>query len=375
MTGWIVLILGAGALLGFTWVGYPFLAIALGERRPVRPPVSTGGHPLVSVVLATRDGVAPVQKRVRNLLDARWPEGHLEVVVALDGVQDHYEEITAGGNGGVVRITTAPLPGGKALALNAGVAAARGEVLVFADTAQRFNRETIRLLVEALADPALAAVSGSLRLADEQESESPVTRYWRLERRLRAAEARIHSTIGVSGAVWAMRRSCWKPLPAGLLLDDLWTPLRLVLEGHRVGFVEAEAHDPRATTPEQEFRRKTRTLSGNFQLLAWMPAVLVPWRNPVWLQFVCHKVLRLLTPVALLAMALGFAAIVLALASPAHTWVAVTLTALMILLAAVAPGGLARRARKAAAWVVVMQVAIVVAGWNGLRGRWNVWGN
>ncbi len=50
-----------------------------------------------------------------------------------------------------------------------------------------------------------------------------------------------------------------------------------------------------------EFQRKTRTLAGNYQILRLEPRLLIPFVNPVWLQFVSHKLGRLLVPYALCA--------------------------------------------------------------------------
>ena len=83
-----------------------------------------------------------------------------------------------------------------------------------------------------------------------------------------------------------MRRELFRPIPRGTILDDVYWPLQVAMQGYRV------VHDERAAAfdrlPERtadEFRRKVRTLAGNFQLVARLPAVLLPWRNPVWLQF------------------------------------------------------------------------------------------
>jgi hypothetical protein len=186
----------------------------------------------------------------------------------------------------------------------------------------------------------------------------------------------VHSTVGVTGAIYAMRPERWKPLPAGLILDDLWVPMRLVTDGGRVGFCEeAIAYDDRRFPPSQEYRRKVRTLTGNFQLIGWLPSVLVPWRNPIWLQFLCHKLLRLLTPYLLtLALVAGaFAAAGAALPregglSGATLALVVGAIGTVALLVATS-----NRAREAVVMAVAMQAAVVQATINGLRGRWDVW--
>ncbi len=124
--------------------------------------------------------------------------------------------------------------------------------------------------------------------------------YWRYEKWLRRHESAVGSTLGVSGAVYAMRRSAWRPLPPDTILDDVLAPMRVVLAGRRVVFERsAIAYDRGAPDAAAESRRKVRTLAGNYQLLWQEPRLLVPIVNPVWLQFISHKLGRLLVPYAL----------------------------------------------------------------------------
>jgi hypothetical protein len=119
---------------------------------------------------------------------------------------------------------------------------------------------------------------------------------------MRRHESRIWSTLGATGAIYAIRRALYRPLPADTILDDVLTPMRIVLRGYRVVFNEkALAFDRAASDADAEARRKVRTLAGNYQILALEPALLRPWRNPVWLQYVSHKIGRLAVPYALLA--------------------------------------------------------------------------
>jgi hypothetical protein len=97
-------------------------------------------------------------------------------------------------------------------------------------------------------------------------------------------------------------------------------------------------------------------------------------RNPIWLQFVCHKLLRLLTPYLLLVMVVSAAgAATLALLDRPHIafsapiMIALTLGVLLVVWFA------SRRARSALVLGFAMQLAVVRATWNGLRGDWDVW--
>jgi cellulose synthase/poly-beta-1,6-N-acetylglucosamine synthase-like glycosyltransferase len=116
-------------------------------------------------------------------------------------------------------------------------------------------------------------------------------------------ESTIGSTLGATGAIYALRRSLYRPLPDHTILDDVLAPMRAVLQGYRVVFNErAIAFDRTAADARAEHRRKVRTSAGNFQILALEPRLLVPVANPVWLQYVSHKLGRLLVPYALLGL-------------------------------------------------------------------------
>jgi cellulose synthase/poly-beta-1,6-N-acetylglucosamine synthase-like glycosyltransferase len=146
------------------------------------------------------------------------------------------------------------------------------------------------------------------------ESESSVADgvglYWKYEKWLRRNESLVWSTLGATGAIYALRRRLWEPLPPETLLDDVLAPMRAVLAGCRIVFDNrALAFDRAAPDAAAESRRKVRTLAGNYQILALEPRLLVPFVNPVWLQYLSHKVGRLVVPWALLVMFASSAAL------------------------------------------------------------------
>lgn len=371
-----VVFVTATGLLVWTWAGYPLLMALLGRRA--EPAASSEARAtMVSAIVATRDEASVVAARVANLLDSAWPADLLEVIVAIDaGTPAERVPALEALAGDRVRVVRGDAPAGKATALNAGVRAARGEVLVFTDSQQRFEPDAVSALVAALQrDPRRAVVGGALHLPGDRprSTRSPVEWYWAMERALRTHEARVHSTIGVSGSIYAMWRASWAPLPAGLILDDVYVPMRAVLEGRRVGYERAaRAWDVRRTSAEQEQGRKVRTLTGNYQLVALLPGLLAPVRNPVWLQFVCHKLLRLLTPWLALASVLA-AACMATLAWPRAVAMLLGVVLLAGVLAALVAPRVVRVARAALAWGWAANGALAQATVNGLRRRWDVW--
>jgi len=170
-----------------------------------------------------------------------------------------------------------------------------------------------------------------------------------------------------------MWRREWLPMPDHLILDDVWLPMRLVLKGRRVAYeLEAHAWDARSTTAAQEKVRKVRTLTGNFQLMAWLPALLVPVRNPIWVQFMSHKVLRLLTPWLIIALGIGSAGVLWSRVSDTVSPTILTILGVGLTAVLLTPASRVAAVR-ALSWGWSLQVAVVEATVNGLRGRWNVW--
>ncbi len=356
------------------WGGYPLAVRVLGalRRAPGEPP--SGDWRSVTVIIASSDDADAIRARVENVFATTYPADRLRVVVALDSARARASARELEGMDPRVLVLAGDAPGGKAASLNAAVRAASGDLLVFADTAQRFETDAIPQLVAQFAEPRFGAVSGMLDLPGAEGRRNAVEQYWRYERWLRRWEARLHSSVGVTGAIYAMRRALWQPLPAGLILDDLYVPMRLVLQGWRIGFTEkARARDVRRFAAGQEYHRKVRTLTGVIQICAWLPGTLDPLRNRIWLQFVFHKLLRLLTPYFAALFAVSGVWVVLSTVASSPLGLRMLLGAGAALLLLCLVPHVRRALRAQIAWGLAMQSSIVVATVNGVRGRWDVW--
>lgn len=295
-----ILFFWAGALLIFyTFAGYPLLLRLLALGRNARFPKATASKANISVVIIARNEAHRIGRRIENLLGCRLLNGTRELLVVSDGSTDSTPELAASHGG--VRVLKQPTALGKSACLNIALAEAKGEIVVFADARQSFEPDTIERLLSHFADPTVGAVSGALEIAPSSTNTGKgVDLYWRMEKMVRSCESLLHSCIGCTGAVYAIRRSAFRPIPHDTILDDLLIPMQIAQQGLRVLFDEhAIAHDYQALEPAQEKVRKTRTIAGNFQLLFRYPAWLLPWRNHLWWQLLSHKYLRLFAPVAL----------------------------------------------------------------------------
>jgi cellulose synthase/poly-beta-1,6-N-acetylglucosamine synthase-like glycosyltransferase len=292
-------------LLVHVFVGYPALMWWLARTLPQRVR-KFAATPTVTVVLAVHEGAGHIRAKLMNLLALDYPEEKLDIIVVCDGCSDDTAAQCRQFSDPRVRVLEFAGRRGKAACLNDAIAAASGEILLMTDVRQSLDPAALHELVANLADPAVGAVSGELRLRDALTGfASGVDAYWRYEKLIRHAESRSGSTVGVTGALYAMRRDLFQPLPADTVLDDVLIPMRIAAAGRRVVFEPlALAWDQPSQQPAQERKRKIRTLAGNYQLIQLAPWLLLPWRNPLWWRFVSHKLLRLLAPWLLLLLAL-----------------------------------------------------------------------
>jgi len=300
---WAWLFWCSTALIAYTYALYPawlWLRAKLAPHPWQRAPIT----PSVSIIIAVHNGAALIGQQIARLLELDYPAEQVEIIIVSDGSTDGTAELLRAFEHPRVRPLICEEHAGKAVALNVGVAAARNELLVFVDARPRLERGALRQLVSNFADPQVGCAGGELALLPQTDGDASSAAvggfYWRLEQAMRVWESQIDSPCGVAGALYAVRRDLAVEFPAGLLLDDMFQPLSVVRKGYRVvidGNARVFDHVPNA---RGEFRRKARTLAGNFQLLKLAPWL---WGSSMRLrsQLLSHKFLRLAAPVFLSA--------------------------------------------------------------------------
>jgi cellulose synthase/poly-beta-1,6-N-acetylglucosamine synthase-like glycosyltransferase len=365
----------------YTYIGYPVVVWLLGRLRNLKVSKSAV-TPRVSVVIACHNEASNIEARIKNLLESDYPARLLEIVIISDGSTDFTADIARRYVSNRVHVFAYTEQRGKATALNVGAEIASGEIIIFADARQWFEPDAIKELASNFADARVGAVSGELLLdggANAAVGEG-IGLYWKYEKWIRKSESRFNSVIGATGAVYAIRRKLWQPLPHETILDDVYTPMQIALAGSRIVFDEkARAHDRANDSASREFSRKVRTLTGNYQLCQLMPRLLLP-TNALLFQFYSHKLMRLAAPIFFLILLAANLVIVALPSSATNTlFYEASLTVQMIFYASVLAGGyLLKHKRKVRllnfAYVFsVMNAAALVGLIYFILGKRDVW--
>lgn len=297
----IVLFWVGTIVVAYTYVVYPALVYVVSRFRS-DVPCDASFQPTVTILVSLYNEEANVPKKIANLRTLDYPRGLLQVLIGSDGSTDHTNEILRE-QAALLSASVVCLDhrNGKPAMLNTLALMATGDVLVFTDARQRLERRALRELAKHFVDPRIGCVSAELHFEDAAGKPAGVGLYWEYEKSIRRSESRLGSMLGATGALYAIRRELFAPVPSGLVLDDVYIPMKAVERGYRAIFEPAaRIYDRVASSARAEFDRKARTLAGNFQLFRHFRWALNPFNGTVAWQFVSHKVLRLFVPYALL---------------------------------------------------------------------------
>jgi cellulose synthase/poly-beta-1,6-N-acetylglucosamine synthase-like glycosyltransferase len=249
----------AFAVLAYTYVGFPLLIYLRGKLFP-RPYATGDSLPSVSLIIAAYNEQDNIQRKLENVAQLEYPDDRWEVLIASDGSTDRTEEIVRACGNPRVRLLSLPRQG-KAAALNCAVEQAKGEILVFSDANSMWESRALRALVAPLFDASVGGVAGDQRYIKAKArsvTDQGERSYWGMDRWLKVYESRAGNVIAATGAIYAIRRALFLPVPEGVT-DDFATSTAVILQGARLVFApDAVAWEHVAERSAQEFGRKTR---------------------------------------------------------------------------------------------------------------------
>ena len=286
----------------YTYLLYPtiiYLFSVIMKKKPSKSYIT----PSVSFLIVACNEEMIINAKITNCLEIDYPKDKIEFIIVSSGSTDNTEKIVSSYTEDNVKLVALKENRGKSFAINRVVPKLKGEVILFSDSRQMYEPDSVRELVANFSDPMVGGVSGELMLSSSVKGTRGVYLYWNYEKILRRAESDVHSTVGTTGAIYAIRKELFEPIPDDTILDDFVIPMNVVRKGYRVVFDRhALAWDTVAGIWEAEFARKIRTIAGNFQAFFRMRYLFSYKSNRVFFQFISHKVLRLLIPLFLVTL-------------------------------------------------------------------------
>lgn len=291
------------AVLGYVYFIYPLLVRVLATVAGRPAARAAGARPTVTVVIAAYNEEGGIAAKIDNVLALDYPAHLLDVIVASDASTDRTDAIVEQLGSPRVRLLRVEGRKGKTACQNAAVDAARGEIVVFTDATTRIKPEALAAMVENFADARVGCVAGLLIYQGKGENLTAAggVSYWSYEVALRSAESRVSTLIGVSGCLYAVRRSAYRPIAQGLISDFVIAmrmreqALRTVLEPRALCFEET------LDRSGQELSMRVRVALRSITALVSESRFLNPFVDPLYAwQLWSHKLLRYASPYCLL---------------------------------------------------------------------------
>lgn len=301
-------------LVLYTYLLYPillFLAYPLWQARRDwhylrkrlnrRAALRTEELPTISLIVPAYNEESCLWDKIANIRQLDYPQDRLEVVFVSDGSSDRTNEILGSLGDPNIRTLLLPARQGKANALNEGVARSRHEILLLSDASTLFAPDAPKKLVRHFSDPRVGVVCGALEFRGTAESRQTEGIYWKYESMLRLMEGRLGATLTASGAMYALRRQCYRPLPLDALIDDFLVCMNVRRLGYNVVYEpESVATEFAPESVEGEFVRRIRIALGSFRALGEL--VRLPLDVTTCVALLSHKILRWILPFLLVAL-------------------------------------------------------------------------
>ena len=226
--------------------------------------------PPVTIIVPAYNEERVIAATIRSLLSQVYA-GELDIVVVDDGSPDDTYGVVTREFGTDPRVAAFRKEnGGKASALNFGIARARGEIIVCLDADTQFTPTTVARLVARMSDPKVGAVAGNAKVGNRHNI---VTRWQALEyvtsqNLERRAFAVLNAITIVPGAVGAWRKAYVQAVGGfsdDTLAEDQDLTWSLGEEGVRVVYADdaiayTEAPDTLRALIRQRFRWSFGTL-------------------------------------------------------------------------------------------------------------------
>ena len=293
--------------LAYIFAGYP-LVVWWKSRTSWTTLVKQNVERPDSIVIVAHNEAHSLPRKLCSLLASTRADWIREILIGSDGSTDDTAAILAVFPDARVKCFDFAERRGKPAVLNELVPQCQSEFVLLADARQEFAPDCLERLLENFTDPTVGVVSGELVLrADDNATTAAqgIGFYWKYEKFIRRCESLWRGVPGATGACYLIRKALFQPIPPQTILDDVAIPMQAVASGYRCLFEPAaQVFDDPSKSSGQESVRKRRTIAGVVQLMQLFPAWLSPFRNPLWFEFVSHKLLRLLAP-ALMVLALG----------------------------------------------------------------------
>lgn len=291
-----------------SYVLYPFILKILARNKKENSIVykKEDELPFISIIMSVHNEEMVLVDKIRSIYYTLYPFNKFEVIVGSDASTDGTNRICKvySGNYGGFRFYSYKRRQGKPAVINQLVKHAKGDILVLTDAKVTFKIDTLIELIKHFKNPEIDIVGGNILNSKQNKKGISIQEkaFMSREISIKYNEGKIWgNTMGIYGAIYAIRKKAYNVVPDKFSVDDFYITLKVLEKNKKV--IMSLSADTLEDVPDlikTEFQRKVRISSGNFQNLQYFSYLLLkPWKS-VSFAFISHKVIRWLGPFLLI---------------------------------------------------------------------------
>jgi cellulose synthase/poly-beta-1,6-N-acetylglucosamine synthase-like glycosyltransferase len=313
-------LIGSLCVLGIlqTYLLYPILLILIGKSKRESPTLNTSLT--IGVIIAAYNEENVIAQKIQSILDSDYPLEKVSIYIGSDASTDKTNELIASfqQNHPTIYLKVFQGRSGKAFIINQLAKECPDDIFILTDANVFFTQNTISNLVRHFSNPKTKQVCANIiktsdkniqiqgliiKTSDKNiQIQGLEKKYLWLENTIKLKESNTWGfVIGAEGGCYAIRRESYTPVPKNFFMDDFYITMSVIKNKGQVLFDdEAIVFEDLPVESSEEFKRKIRISTGNYQNLFAFKSLLWPLWSPISFAFISHKILRWLTPFFLL---------------------------------------------------------------------------
>lgn len=300
---WFCVLLIMHSYLLFPWL----LQVLASGRKENSRKFSDEELPHVTIVMSLYNEENVISTKLDSILGSDYPADRFSILLGSDASDDRTDEILKEyeEKHPNIRALLFRKRQGKPAVINALVEEVKDEIVIMTDAKVIFHPHTMRGLVSHFKNQEIGIVGGNIINESIQKDGVSIQEKAFMSREIlmKYREGMTWgATIGVYGAIYAIRKELYSNVPAGFSVDDFFISMNVLRKKHKaildIGVISY--HDVPNLLSE-EYRRKVRIATGNFQNMKYFAReLLTPWKGPSF-AYISHKVIRWCGPFIFIA--------------------------------------------------------------------------
>lgn len=286
----------------YVYVGYPLLVWLVSRASPKE--IKRGAvEPFVTILITAYNEEKDIRAKLENTLRIDYPAQKLDILVASDGSTDNTDKIVGEFAADGVRLFRQEGRKGKTYTQNKAVEQAKGEIILFSDATTMYEQNVLQAMLPNFADESVGCVAGKLIYVDDSDSGigKGAKSYWNYETFLKESESRACSLIGVSGCLYAVRKSAYQPMYPEACSDFLICTVVYRQNLRSIYEPNAICTEKTNRRTDKEFQMRVRVISQTFTDLWRNRSMMNPLKSGFYaVELISHKLLRYAVPFLLL---------------------------------------------------------------------------